>query len=83
MTASTVLATPVSARKVKTRAGRGDRVTVRTDRGSLLDVTLSDANGVGFASPRSSPLGRALFGRGVGDFVEVKPGRLGVVLEIR
>jgi transcription elongation factor GreA len=54
--------------------GVGSVVEVEDDSGSAMTVEISSAGGSGTVSP-TSPLGRALIGRAVGDTVEVQAPR--------
>jgi transcription elongation factor GreA len=65
--------------------GIGSRVVVEDESGKRIDVELSAAGGAGTISP-SSPLGSAIFGKRLGDTVEVAAPRgrwRATVVEIR
>ncbi len=62
----------------------GSHVVMTDDRGEKLEFEISNASGEGVVST-SSPLGQALFGRRVGDNVQVKAPRMtwtGTIVEI-
>lgn len=63
----------------------GSHVVMTDDRGEKLEFEISNVSGEGVVST-SSPLGQALFGRRVGDNVQVKAPRMswtGTIVEIR
>lgn len=65
--------------------GIGSHVVITDERGETLEFEISNAGGEGFVST-SSPLGRALLGKRVGDIVQVKAPRMtwtGTIVEIR
>ena len=63
----------------------GSHVVITDEHGEKLEVEISNAGGEGSVST-SSPLGEALFGKRVGDAVQVKAPRAtwtGTIIEIR
>jgi transcription elongation factor GreA len=63
----------------------GSHVVITDERGEKLEVEISNAGGEGSVST-SSPLGQALFGKSVGETVQVKAPRItwtGTIVEIR
>ena len=63
----------------------GSRVVIRDDRGQQLEFEISNVGGDGVVSS-ASPLGQALFGKHVGESVEVKAPRMtwtATIVEIR